>query len=112
MVQTLRALAEPNRLRIVELLREKPRSVNDIVTRLRLKQPLVSKHLRTLSETGLVLARPVAHQRFYALRAEPFAELEAWLDTFTTAWASQLDQFDDYLQVMKAEKRKRSGGSD
>ena len=69
---TLSALAEPNRLRIVELLRDKPRSVNEIATRLALRQPQVSKHLRVLNSAGLVRARPVAQQRIYQLQPKPF----------------------------------------
>ena len=60
---TLTALAEPNRLRIVELLRDRPRPVVEIAKRLRLRQPQVSKHLRVLSDAGLVDVRPVAQQR-------------------------------------------------
>jgi DNA-binding transcriptional ArsR family regulator len=65
MVETFAALAEPTRLRIVELLRSGPRPVNDIGERLELTQPQVSKHLRTLKEAGLVDVQPLAQQRFY-----------------------------------------------
>ena len=67
MVETFAALAEPNRFRIVELLRSGPRPVNDIGERLRLKQPQVSKHLRVLRGAGLVDVEPRAQQRLYAL---------------------------------------------
>jgi DNA-binding transcriptional ArsR family regulator len=103
MIMTIKALAEPNRLHIVELLRDSPRSVNEIVERLRLRQPLVSKHLRVLSQAGLVKARTSAQQRIYQLEARPFEELDAWLDTFANVWSDRLDTFDDYLQTMKEE---------
>jgi len=102
---TLSALAEPNRLRIVELLRDKPYSVGEIADRLRLRQPQVSKHLRVLSEAGLVEVRPVAQQRIYQLQAKPFEELDSWLETFRRIWDTRLDTFDDYLQELK-EKQK------
>jgi DNA-binding transcriptional ArsR family regulator len=54
MIQTLAALAEPNRLAIVEYLRDGPRSVTDIVDRLNLSQPLVSKHLKVLGDAEIV----------------------------------------------------------
>ena len=72
MLPTLSALAAPNRLRIVELLREGPRPVGEIAVALRLRQPQVSKHLRVLSEAGLVEVHPLAQQRIYRLRAEEF----------------------------------------
>jgi DNA-binding transcriptional ArsR family regulator len=101
MNSTLSALAEPNRLRIVELLRDGPRPVNEIVERLRLRQPLVSKHLRVLSQAGLVKARPSAQQRIYQLEERPFQELDVWLDSFQRTWNARLDNLDDYLQDLK-----------
>ena len=68
MLETLKALAEPNRLHIVELLRDGPRPVGDMVQRLHLRQPQVSKHLRVLSDAGLVDARVDAQRRIYTLR--------------------------------------------
>jgi DNA-binding transcriptional ArsR family regulator len=98
---TLRALAEPNRRQIVEFLREKPRTVNEIVERLHISQPLVSNHLRVLSNAQLVRMRPNAQQRIYELEAAGFKELNAWLDSFADVWKDRLDTFDDYLQIMK-----------
>jgi DNA-binding transcriptional ArsR family regulator len=103
---TLSALAEPNRLRIVELLRDKPYAVGQIADRLRLRQPQVSKHLRVLSDAGLVKARPVAQQRVYQLEAKPFKELDSWLETFRRIWETRLDTLDEYMQELKAEQKR------
>jgi DNA-binding transcriptional ArsR family regulator len=102
---TLSALAEPNRLRIVELLRDNPYPVGEIALRLAIRQPQVSKHLRVLSEAGLVEVRPVAQQRIYQLQPEPFQELDGWLETFKKVWEKRLDSLDDYMQEMKAEQQ-------
>jgi DNA-binding transcriptional ArsR family regulator len=85
MIETFTALAEPNRLRIVELLRGGPRPVCDIVKRLRLGQPQVSKHLRVLREAGVVRSRPNAQKRVYELCPRPFRELEGWVELFRRA---------------------------
>src|SRR5579863_509779 len=69
--ETLAALGEPNRFRIVELLRTGPRPVNDIRARLRLRQSQVSQHLSVLKAAGWVEAEPRAQQRLYRLRAQP-----------------------------------------
>ncbi len=108
---TLNALAEPNRLRIVEMLRKGPSSVNDIAERLELSQPLVSKHLRVLREAGIVQVRAEAQQRVYELRAEPFEQLETWASSFRRLWEGRLDSLDEYVQQMKREPKqsKRSG---
>ena len=74
MNSTIIALAEPNRLQIVELLRDGPLSVGEIAEKLGLKQPQVSKHLRVLSEAGLVEVQPIANKRIYKLRPQPLKE--------------------------------------
>jgi len=107
---TLTALAEPNRLRIVELLRDKLRPVGEIAKRLRLRQPQVSKHLRVLSDAGLVDVRPVAQRRIYQLRSEPFNELDKWLETFRRAAEERFDRLDELISERKAKKgRDRDG---
>jgi DNA-binding transcriptional ArsR family regulator len=102
--EILSALAEPNRLRIVEYLREGPRSVNEIAERIGIRQPQASKHLRVLSEAGIVEVRPVAQQRVYQLQAKPFEEMESWLETFRKVWENRLDALEAYLQEMKREQ--------
>ena len=99
--KTLSALAEPNRMRIVEMLREKPCSVGEIGERLKMRQPQVSKHLRVLSEAGLVKVHPAAQQRIYQLQAQPFLELDSWLETFRRIWDRRLDNLEGYLQALK-----------
>jgi DNA-binding transcriptional ArsR family regulator len=99
--KTLSALAEPNRLRIVELLRDRPYSVGEITRTLSLRQPQVSKHLRVLNTAGLVSRQPVAQQRIYQLQAQPFVELNSWLEGFRRLWEGRLDTLDDYLQELK-----------
>ena len=102
---TLSALAEPNSLRIVELLRDNPYPVGEIAKQLVLRQPQVSKHLRILSDAGLVKVRPVAQQRIYQLQPKPFEELDSWLETFRRIWETRLDTLDEYMQELK-EKQK------
>ncbi len=102
--QTLAALAEPNRLRIVELLRAHPYTVNEIAARLGLRQPQASKHLRILSDSGIVDAVAVAQQRIYHLEPKPFAELGDWAGSFEAVWNARLGNLDSYLQTNKTSK--------
>ncbi|NOU71909.1 metalloregulator ArsR/SmtB family transcription factor [Paenibacillus sp. LMG 31458] len=98
---TFNALAEPNRLRIVELLLEGPLTVGDIADGLGLRQPQASKHLRVLLEAGLVEVQAVANRRNYKLRLEPFQELDSWLETYRSVWDERLDALENYLQKLK-----------
>ena len=106
MLETLKALAEPNRLHIVELLRDGPRPVGDMVQRLHLRQPQVSKHLRVLSDAGLVDARVDAQRRIYTLRTAPLQQLDVWLERYRQLWEQNFRRLDALLGEMKASHKK------
>ena len=106
MVTTFAALAEPNRYRIVELLRGGARPVNDIGARLGLNQPQVSKHLKVLKAAGLVEVEQRAQQRVYDLRGEGLRELHAWLDRYREFWEERYELLDGVLEDLKQADRK------
>lgn len=105
MIATFAALGQPTRLRIVEMLRSGPRSVNTIGERLRLGQPQVSKHLRILREAGLVAAHPHAQQRLYELRPEALRELAAWLERYRQLWDARLEELDRVVVELTAKEK-------
>ena len=111
MVETFAALAEPNRYRIVELLRSRPRAVNDIGERLQLNQPQVSKHLRVLKEAGLVDVQPLAQQRVYELRAQPLRQIHDWLERYRQLWDARFEELDGIIEELtkkeKAHERRK-----
>jgi DNA-binding transcriptional ArsR family regulator len=92
------ALAEPSRRQILDLLRGGERSVNDLVGRLELSQPGVSKHLKVLREAGLVQVRPEGKRRLYALQAEPLAEVADWLEPYRMHWERRFDALERHLE--------------
>lgn len=93
-------LAEPTRRRILELLLERPRLVAELTSQLGLSQPGTSKHLRVLREAGLVRVRPDAQRRWYEVRAEPLAEIDAWLAPYRRLWQGSLDALERHLDTM------------
>ena len=97
MATTFEVLAEPTRRHILDLLREQPRAVGELVDAVGLSQPGTSKHLRVLRDAGLVDVRKDAQRRVYALRLEPLAELDAWLEPYRRLWAGQLDALERHL---------------
>jgi DNA-binding transcriptional ArsR family regulator len=92
------ALAEPTRRTILDLLRDEERPVGDLVDRLALSQPAVSKHLRVLREAGLVDVRVDAQRRLYRVRPEPLAEIDAWLEPYRQLWSRSLDALGRHLE--------------
>ena len=106
----LAALAEPNRLRIVELLDQAPRPVGEIAARLDLRQPQVTKHLQTLERAGLVTRHPLGQRRIYALRREGLRELRDWLGAMTEERASE-DVLTAYRRAVAAEEARVASGA-
>ena len=92
------ALAEPNRRRILDLLRVGERPAGALVEALALSQPGVSKHLRTLREAGLVEARALGQQRLYRLAPARLAEIDAWIAPYRRLWANRLDALEAHLE--------------
>ncbi len=98
------ALAEPTRLRIVDLLTERPRRAGEIADALEMSGPATSRHLRVLRVNGLI---EETHQgddarvRVYRLRPEPFAALHSWVERVESGWNQQLDAFQRHVESVK-----------
>lgn len=94
-------LAEPNRRLLLDNLLEGAQSVNSLVDRIGMSQPVVSKHLRILRDAGLVLVRPKGQQRLYSINPEPLAEIETWLEPYRKFWDGKLDALERHLDEME-----------
>ena len=92
------AVAERSRRRILDLLRDRQHSVNELVPQIGLSQPAVSKHLKVLREAGLVEVRVDGKRRWYRLRAEPLAEVADWLEPYREHWSARLDALEQHLE--------------
>ena len=94
-------LAEPNRRRILDLLCDAERPVGELVARLELSQPAVSKHLRILRDAGLVEVRADAQRRLYRVRPGPLQAIDQWLEPYRRMWAGSLAALERHLDVME-----------
>jgi DNA-binding transcriptional ArsR family regulator len=106
-LDVFQTLADPTRRRIIEALRAGEQQVNDVVERAGIHQSGVSRHLRILSESGFVSMRPDGQRRLYALRPEPFRELEAWLTQYRELWEVRLDRFEAALEKKQQQQTRR-----
>lgn len=97
-LSVLDAIAEPTRRQILDVVREAECSVGELVERVGMHQPGVSRHLKVLRDAGLVEVRKDAQRRMYRLRAEPLRELDAWLEPYRAHWAGRLDALEQHLQ--------------
>jgi DNA-binding transcriptional ArsR family regulator len=97
-MKALEALAEPTRLRIVELLAERERSAGEIASHFATSRPGISRHLRVLREHGLVVAREDGQRRLYSLDPAPLEELDEWLRRYRGFWTNRLDALDTEIR--------------
>ena len=101
------AVAEPQRRRILTLLKGRERSVNELAGALRVSQPRVSKHLRVLRQVGLVSVRQAGQQRLYRLDARGLKPIHDWVGGFEEFWSQSFDRLDTYVKQLQ---RKEGGG--
>jgi DNA-binding transcriptional ArsR family regulator len=97
------AVAEPRRREILDALVTGEKPVGTIVSDLSMSQPQVSKHLRVLSEVGLVTCRADGRRRLYSLEPATLRPMNEWLAKYEQAWNERLDRMDDYLKELQRE---------
>lgn len=97
MPDVLSVIAEPQRRRLLDALRDGELPVGSLVQGLGISQPLASKHLRVLREAGLVDVRVDGQRRLYRLRLQPLAELDEWLEPYRQMWLTSLDRLEAHL---------------
>jgi DNA-binding transcriptional ArsR family regulator len=98
-MQSLPALADPTRRRIVELLAMRERTAGELVREFDLSAPAISQHLNVLREAGLVTTRAEGQSRIQALNPEGFDDLEAWLQKTRSIWSRRLDALERELRA-------------
>ncbi|HET6818740.1 MAG TPA: metalloregulator ArsR/SmtB family transcription factor [Mycobacteriales bacterium] len=98
------AIAEERRRDILDALVTGEKSVGTLVDALAMTQPQVSKHLRVLSEVGLVRCRADGRRRLYRLEPAPLRPLNDWLVKYEQAWNARLDRVDDYLHELQGKE--------
>ncbi|HVU25910.1 MAG TPA: metalloregulator ArsR/SmtB family transcription factor [Opitutus sp.] len=98
-MQSLLAIADPTRRRIVELLAERERTAGELVAAFDLSAPAISQHLKVLREAGLVTVRAEGQRRVQILNPDGFGELEAWMEKTRAFWSRRLDALDRELRA-------------
>lgn len=103
-MSTFAALAEPNRRALLEAMIDGAQPVNKLVELIGLSQPVVSKHLRILRESGLVSVQRKGQQRLYSINPQPLCELDQWLQPYRQFWANRLDALEIHLNSLPEEE--------
>ncbi|MCC6626283.1 MAG: winged helix-turn-helix transcriptional regulator [Chloroflexi bacterium] len=101
---TFNAIAEPQRRRILTLLKERECPVNDVAAALAIAPSRASKHLRVLREVGLVRVREAGQQRLYALDARGLQPIHDWVGGFEQFWNGSFDRLNAYVQALQRQE--------
>lgn len=99
------AIADPTRRRIIGLLTEKPRSLNDIAEQFDITRQAVSLQVKILAECGLILITQRGRERHCEATLDNLTKVSAWVEQYMKQWEQQLDRLDNYLQTMKRNKK-------
>lgn len=100
------AVAEPRRRQILDVLAGGELPVNDVVARLGLSQPLISKHLKVLRDVDLVAVRGVGRQRMYSLNGQPLKPIHDWVKAYEASWTRRFDRMDEVLVELQDREQK------
>jgi DNA-binding transcriptional ArsR family regulator len=106
------AVAEPRRRQILDLLAGGERPVNDLVSRLGLAQPQVSKHLRVLREVGAVQVREDGRRRLYRLNGHALKPIHDWVKGYERSWSERFDELDAVLEELKRKEQGDASGDE
>ncbi len=98
------AIADPNRRAILGLLAKKTRNVNELADHFKISRPAVSKHVKLLTECGLISIKSIGRERFCEAKLEKLNEVSAWVEQYKTFWEKKLDALENYLEKMQKEK--------
>lgn len=109
-MQSLAAIADPTRRRIIELLAVRERTAGELVDEFEVSAPAISQHLKVLREAGLVTTRAEGQSRIQALNPAGFGDLEAWLHRTRSIWSSRLDALERELRAEDAASAKAAAG--
>lgn len=106
-MQSLAAIADPTRRRIVELLAERDRTAGELVEEFDVSAPAISQHLNVLREAGLIVTRVEGQKRVQSLNPDGLDELEGWLQRTRQFWSRRLDALERELRPDDERQRKK-----
>jgi DNA-binding transcriptional ArsR family regulator len=106
MITIFDAVADPTRRQILDLLRARPHTVNELAELLEISQPGVSKQLKVLRDVGLVHVRPEGQKHWYELRPEPLAEVFNWVMNYGSLLEARYERLDELLKKIQEQEQK------
>ncbi len=102
------AIADPTRREILHMLAHKPLNLNTVAENFDVSRPAISKHIKLLTECGLITIRPQGRERYCEARLEKLSEVSNWVEQYRKFWNQKLDALEDYLKILQKEPKQVS----
>ncbi len=100
------AIADPNRRAIIGLLANQKLTVKAVAEHFPISRPAISRHIKILTECGLIVVHRKGRERFCEVRLEKLNEVSTWVEQQRKLWDHRLDRLDEYLNQLKTKERK------
>src|SRR5690242_10946560 len=101
-----RAIADPKRRKIIDLLAKKPLTLNAIAEEFNISRPAVSQHIKHLTECGIVEVEQVGRERYCKIQPQNLIPAFMWLEKYNKQWESRIDSFEKYLNQLKSKNKR------
>jgi len=101
------AIADPTRRQIINLIAHKPMNLNAIADNFEISRPAISKHIKILTECGMVVIEQVGRERFCEARLNTLSEVSHWVDQYRQFWNNKLNSLDKYLNIVQANNKSK-----
>ena len=102
------AIADPTRRQIINMIAQKHLNIDAVAENFDVSRPAISKHIKILTECGLVVIRQQGRERFCEARLEKLNEVSDWVEQYRKFWNTRLDALESYLTELQAKKTKRT----
>lgn len=103
------AIADPTRRAIISMLADKPLNLNAVADQFDVSRPAISKHIKILTECGLITINQQGRERYCTARLETLGEVNTWVEQYKKFWMKKLDALDEYLNELQAGPKKKRG---
>jgi DNA-binding transcriptional ArsR family regulator len=100
------AIADPTRREILHLISRQPLNVNKVSEKFDVSRTAIYKHIKILTECGLVTIKPEGRERFCEARLEKLHEVSDWVDQYRKIWTAKLDRLEDYLKELQSANKR------
>jgi DNA-binding transcriptional ArsR family regulator len=101
------AIADPTRREIIAMIAHQSLNLNAVANKFDISRPAISKHIKILTECGLIIIRQQGRERYCEAQLQKLKEIAAWIEQYRIFWTKKLDALENFLQEEEVKDNKR-----